>query len=359
MPQPLVVFLTLISNLFFAGNAPAFFNLQPKVPEVDPIVEQISQMSLEDKVRQTLICSFEGKEASSALNVLKSCGNIFYSKGNLEGLSKKEIFENNQAIHRKDPRAWILIDQEGGQVARIKDGSPPPRKMAEENSISYWGQQHGRTLKDLGFNVDLAPVADITQNNPVIENRSFADDPTVNGQKITEYLKALQSEGTFGVIKHLPGHGRVDSDTHKKVGVLDYSWEEIKNFDLVPFVEAINSGAKLLMVGHIKIPEIASVPASISPEIISRLRAFLPGGSNLIFMTDSLSMSGVGLPQDQAAVEAIKAGEDMILIQGIPEDIVYKKLLDLYQNGTLDKASLDQSVTRILKIKTADESPTS
>lgn len=318
---------------------------------VDPIIEKVSQMTLEEKIRQTLICSFAGKIQGNAPVVLKSCGNLIYSKDNTEGLSEEDMFKNNQAIHKEDPLSWIMVDQEGGRVARIKDGSPSPRKMAEDNSVSYWGQQHGQTLKNMDFNVDLAPVVDITENNPVIEDRSFADDPTIDGAKATEYLKALQSQGIVGVIKHLPGHGRVDSDTHKKRGVLSYSWDEIKNFDLVPFVDTINNGARIVMIGHISIPELDSKPASISPVIIEKLRSALPNGNELIFMTDSLSMKGVGLPQENAAIEALKAGEDMILIQGLSEETLFQKILSSYDDGTLDKSKLDQSVTRILHIK--------
>ena len=269
MPKPLVIIITLIANLFFGGKLPAFMNSGNK-PIVDPITEQVSGMTLEEKVRQTFVCSYDGKTLDKALLILKSCGNIIYSKSNTDGLTEKEIFDNNQQIHQQDPLSWIMVDQEGGKVARIKDGSPSPRKMAEDNTVSYWGQQHGRTLKDLGFNVDLAPVADITSNNPVIENRSFADDPAIDGTKATEYLVALQTQGIVGVIKHLPGHGRVDSDTHKKTGSLDYSWEEIKNFDLIPFIDTINNGARIVMIGHIIIPELDKKPASISSIVLDK-----------------------------------------------------------------------------------------
>ncbi len=351
MSSFLVTIITVISNIFFAGAVPNFLNLSPKVATIDPISQKLSQMTLEEKVRQTLVCSFTGKIQENALKVLDSCGNLIYSKGNTESLSELEILRNNQSIHRQDPLSWIMIDQEGGKVARIQDGSPPPRQMAEEKTVAYWGQQHGQTLKNLDFNVDLAPVADITENNPVIEDRSFADDPIVDGANATEYLKALQIQGIVGVIKHLPGHGRVDSDTHQKKGVLSYSWDEIKNFDLLPFIDAINNGAKIVMIGHISIPELDTKPASISPIIIEKLRSTLPGGQDLIFMTDSLSMKGVGLPQDNAAIEALKAGEDMLIIQGLPEEPLLKKILSAYLDGTLDQAKLDQAVYRILKLK--------
>ncbi|KKT40740.1 hypothetical protein A3K29_00310 [Candidatus Collierbacteria bacterium RIFOXYB2_FULL_46_14] len=350
MPKPLVIIITLIANLFFGGKLPAFMNSGNK-PIVDPITEQVSGMTLEEKVRQTFVCSYDGKTLDKALLILKSCGNIIYSKSNTDGLTEKEIFDNNQQIHQQDPLSWIMVDQEGGKVARIKDGSPSPRKMAEDNTVSYWGQQHGRTLKDLGFNVDLAPVADITSNNPVIENRSFADDPAIDGTKATEYLVALQTQGIVGVIKHLPGHGRVDSDTHKKTGSLDYSWEEIKNFDLIPFIDTINNGARIVMIGHIIIPELDKKPASISSIVLDKLRSALPNGNDLIFLTDSLSMSGVGLPQAQAAVAALKAGEDMILLQGIDPKPLYEHIIAAYNNGTLDRTKLDQSITRILRVK--------
>lgn len=345
-----MIILTFISNIFFSGDH-VFLNLTSKDLNIDPITQQISQMTLEAKIRQIMVCSFEGEGQESALLILNSCGNLIYSKANLEGLTEAEIFKNNRAIHLEDSLAWIMIDQEGGKVARIRDSSPSPRNMAEENTVSYWGQQHGQTLKNLDFNVDLAPVADITENNPVVDDRSFADDPTVNGQKATEYLRALQDQKIVGVIKHLPGHGRVDSDTHQKIGSLDYSWDEIKNFDLVPFIDTINSGARVVMIGHIIIPELDKRPASISSVVLEKLRTALPQGDDLIFITDSLSMKGVGLPQDNAAVAALKAGEDMILLQGLNPKPLFDKIVSLYSDGTLDTSKLDQSVTRILRLK--------
>lgn len=346
----MVIIITLIANLFFGGKLPSFISTS-SLPAIDPITEQISGMTLEEKIRQTFVCSYDGKTLKKALKVLESCGNIIYSKSNTEGLTENDIFSNNQSIHKQDPLSWIMVDQEGGKVARIKDDSPSPRKMAEENTVSYWGEQHGRTLKDLGFNVDLAPVADITKNNPVIENRSFSDDPTIDGVKASEYLKALQMQGIVGVIKHLPGHGRVDSDTHKKTGSLNYSWEEIKNFDLIPFIDTINNGARIVMIGHIVIPELDKKPASISYIVLDKLRSALPSGNDLIFLTDSLSMSGVGIPQDQAAIESLRAGEDMILLQGIDPQPLFQKITTAYNSGALDKTKLDQSVARILRIK--------
>lgn len=318
----------------------------------DTITQKLSKMTLEEKIRQVFVCSFEGNAIDSSAKVLENCGNLIYSKSNLLGLSEESIYKNNLEIHNKDSLSWIMVDQEGGRVARIQDGSPSPREMAENNMVSYWGEQHGRTLKNLDFNVDLAPVVDITKNNPVIEDRSFADDPTIDGQKATEYLKALQGQGIIGVIKHLPGHGRVDNDTHKKAGSLDYGWDEIKNFDLTPFIDTINnSGARIVMIGHIVIPEIDKKPASINPVILEKFREILPHSNDLIFLTDSLSMSGVGMPQEKAAVEALKAGEDMILIQGLDPKPLFETILSAYKDGTLSEEKLNQSVTRILKVK--------
>lgn len=351
MPQPLVVILTIFLNVFFPNLSNPFLK-EKVVAAPDLITEKIAGMTLEEKIRQTLVCSFDGNTEDTALFVLHSCGNIIYSKSNLRGLSEEEIFKNNKAIHEQDPMTWIMVDQEGGRVARIEDGSPSPRKMAIQNSISYWGEQHGRMLKNLDFNVDLAPVADITENSPVIIDRSFADDPTINGRMATEYLKALQGQGILGVIKHLPGHGRVDVDTHKSAGALDYSWDEIKNFDLTPFIDTINgSGAKIVMIGHIVIPEIDKKPASISPIMIEKLRQTLPTGDDLVFLTDSLSMAGVGLPQDQAAFEAYKAGEDMILYQGNTPDKLFSGILKAYQDNLLSQDNLNKSVYRILRTK--------
>lgn len=105
------------------------------------------------------------------------------------------------------------------------------------------------------------------------------------------------------------------------------------------------------MIGHFNIPSVDTKPASISKKVISELRRFLPKGQELIFITDSLSMSGVGLPPTEAAIESLLAGEDMLLIPGISEGTIFEKIFKAYNTNILDTKLLDLSVAKILRIK--------
>lgn len=318
---------------------------------LQPFLDQVSKMTLKEKVRQVLICGYHGTDIAAALMKSGICGNFLLFAENVSGLSKNQVKANNQAAHYNDPLTWMMVDQEGGNITRIKDNSPSPRKMAETDTVTTWGQSHGKMLKDLNFDVNLAPVTDITSNSPVIKNRSFADAPEDVSNFAVKYLSALQDNGIVGVLKHLPGHGRVLVDTHSQTGKLNYSWDEVKRVDLLPFIDAINNGAHTVLVGHIIIPELDTKPASVSPVIIKNLREFLPHGSELIFITDSLIMKGVGLSMDKSPIEALKAGEDMLIINGFAEHDTFDSIIDAYNDEYLDINQLNTSVARILRVK--------
>ena len=308
-------------------------------------------MTLEQKVRQVLVCTYSGTDAQNALSQTDVCGNFLLMGDNVSGLSTAQIRANSDLIHAQDPLAWLLIDLEGGRVARIPDGSPSARIMGNTNTAGVWGNNIGKLLADSGIDVDLAPVGDITENSPAIGDRSFADDPSLVSTNVNQFVTALQKNRVVAVIKHLPGHGRVLSDTHTGMGTLNYSWEEIKSFDLLPFVSAINNGAEVIMVGHIIIPELDSRPATVSQNTISHLREFLPRGNEIVFITDSLSMAGVGASVISPAIDALNAGEDLIMIKGLSPRDTFSSVVSAYKSGQLSVDQLNLSVARILRVK--------
>lgn len=322
-----------------------------RTDSADPFLLEAQSMSLDQKIRQLLVCSYPGKNIKNALAKINYCGNFILMGDNVKDLTTEDIRKNNNLIHEYDPLSWIMIDEEGGNVSRLANDAPPANIVGQTNTADYWGDREGKILKTLMIDVNLAPVSDIGSESPAIGNRSFGDNPTDVTKAVTEYLPALQKNEVVGVIKHLPGHGRVMSDTHKKTGTLSYGWSEIQNYELVPVVNAIDSGAQILMLGHIIIPGIERKPASTSSKVIEMLRDFLPRGDELIFMTDSLIMKGVGLPPLEASMEALKAGEDMLLIPNVSEDEIFTRIKDSYNNGTLDISKLDTTVSRILRVK--------
>jgi beta-N-acetylhexosaminidase len=317
-------------------------------PEPPP-TPTVSILTLEQKVRQVLICGY----ANDISATLGSCGNVILMGSNVQGLSVEAIRAITDQIHLHDPDAWIMIDEEGGRIQRIDIGAPTAQRMGQDGTSEYWGTQIGKTLKDAGIDLDLGPVCDIGHSSPAIGNRSFGISPEMVSISCKAFLQGLQSQNVYGVLKHLPGHGRVANDTHTGLGSLPFSWNEISGFDLIPFIETFNAGARIGMLGHIAVPSLdGETPASRSAVIIQKLRDALPNGQQIVLMTDSEGMGGSGRDPIQASIESLNAGADMVLIVSGNPATLYSAVLSAYQSGLLSVADLDQKVARIMALKT-------
>ena len=213
----------------------------------------------------------------------------------------------------------------------------------------------GTYLKQLGFNADYAPVADVLTNpgNTAIGTRSFGSDASMVADMVTKELEGLSSQGVFGAVKHFPGQGGVSGDSHDGAVTLDKSLEELMQTELVPFQKAVENCVSFVMVGHISVPQVVgdNTPASLSQMMVSNvLREQL--GYQGIVITDAMNMGAITgtYTADQAAVMAVNAGVDMILM---PQDYetAYNGLLQAVQDGTITEERIDESVERIVKVK--------
>lgn len=341
----------------------------------DQIASLIQNMSIEEKAAQLFFITPEsltgvdkatlaGDTTKQALEQYPVGGLIYFSQNILNEKQITDMVSNTQS-YSKIP-LFIGIDEEGGtSVARIANNPDFPvtdfPDMAEigatgDSSKAYEvGSTIGAYLKQYGFNLDFAPDADVLTNpdNTVIGKRSFGNDPSLVADMTAQEVKGLQEQGVSAVLKHFPGHGGTAEDTHHGAAVLDRSLDQLKENEFLPFQSGIEAGADAVMIGHLQVPQVISddTPASLSSEIITDiLREDLQFDG--IVITDSLSMEAITkyYSSEEAAVMCIQAGADMILM---PEDFqaAYQGILNAVENGSITEDRINESLTRIFKVK--------
>lgn len=350
---------------------------------VDPLVEQAAQivsgMTLEEKVAQMFFITPEALTGYGQVTVAGDATNEAYQKYPVGGLiyNSQNLVDIDQtktmmakmqqyADSRISLPVFLGVDEEGGSVTRI--ASNEAYGLTNVNNMSDIGAtgdtqnayQAGVTigtyLSDLGFNLDFAPVADVlTVSDSVIGNRSFGTDSELVASMALSELQGLESMGIQGVMKHFPGHGGVSGDSHSGAVSTDKSLEELFASELVPFQRAIDGGAEFLMVGHIAAPNVTGddTPASLSKVMITDVLRNQMGYQGVV-ITDAMNMTAITANHaaDEAAVLAVNAGADMILM---PEDFgkAYNGVIDAVNNGTIDEYRINEAVVRIVKAKLA------
>ena len=259
------------------------------------------------------------------------------------------------------PELLVAVDQEGGGVVRITDLPYPPSAMAlgavdDTRLTREVAVATGRGLRSVGLNVDFAPVADVNSNpgNPVIADRSFGADPQHVARQVAAFVDGLQSTGVAATLKHFPGHGDVDVDSHLDLPTLDKTPEMLERLEWLPFQAGIDAGAAAVMTAHIQLPAVdADLPGTLSPAIVTGLLRHRLGFEGVVF-SDALEMKAIarrwGTPE--AAVLALAAGVDMPA-QVAPLDMHLRTLAAVeaaVDEGRLDGAKLEVSLDRLRKL---------
>jgi len=240
-------------------------------------------------------------------------------------VSPDQVRRLNDAIRAACPSGQVLIavDQEGGRVARLREGVPllpPMRTLGDEGDpgrIRSAGRDLGRALRRLGFDVDFAPVLDVDSNpsNPIIGDRSFSSDPLKVGPLAMAFAEGLMEEGILPCGKHFPGHGDTDLDSHLDLPFVHTDRETLEERELVPFRYAISRGIPLLMTAHVVYPAWdENVPATLSRRIVTGLLREKLGYSGLILSDDLLMKAVARRGVVTAALQALLAGCDGLLV---------------------------------------------
>ena len=249
-------------------------------------------------------------------------------------------------------------DFEWGVQMRIAGATKFPRAMAfgaagDEQLAYEAGKVVGAESRALGVHVDFGPVADVNNNprNPVINIRSFGEDPLRAGGMVAAWVRGLQEGGVLATLKHFPGHGDTDVDSHLGLPLVAAPRERLDAVELPPFRSGIAAGAAGVMVAHIELPAIdpEKQPATFSAKVIGEL--LRPGFNGLIY-SDSMKMQAITkmAPPGEAAVRAVKAGIDVILDSPNSAEAA-TALVAAVQSGDVPRARIEQSVRRILEAK--------
>ncbi len=353
---------------------------QEPVEEVDWLEEMvetcIAEMPLEDKVAGLFMITPEaltgvdkaikaGDGTKDALNEYAIGGLVYFSQ-NIQ--SKEQLTEmlSNTASMSKYP-LFLAVDEEGGSVRRVGSSSIEVDEIGDMADIGASGDTTSAYntgmalasyLYELGFNVNFAPVADVVTDaeHSAIGKRSFGGDPATVGDMVSSVVSGLQDTGVSATLKHFPGIGAATDDTHEGMSVIEKSLDELKETDFLPFRAGIEAGTHFIMVGHVSLPNVIgdNTPASLSDKVITEaLRGEL--GYNGIVITDAMNMSAVKeyYAADEAAIMAIKAGADMILM---PEDfpLAYEGVLNAVKEGVIAQERIDESLKRIYRVKYRD-----
>lgn len=343
---------------------------------LDDVVETvIMEMSLEEKVAGLFLVTPEGitgvDTAVQAGDGTKKAlekypvGGLIYFKKNIQSEEQIKTMIEKSLSYCKYPM-FIAVDEEGGKVSRLAEALKLDNvgPMADVGSTGDSNQAYeamktvGGYLKNYGFNLDFAPVAEVLTNedNTSIGDRAFSSDPEMTAQMVVSAMNGLKDAGIASCVKHFPGLGDASEDTHNGLVVVDKSLEELKQTELIPFVKAIENEADMIMVGHISLPQLSGdqLPASMSKEVITDLlRSEL--GFNGVVITDAMDMGAITeyYGADEAAIRALKAGADMVLM---PEDfeLAYEGVLAAVKDGTISEERINDSLKRIFRIKYAE-----
>ncbi len=260
---------------------------------------------------------------------------------------------------------FICIDQENGVVRRLGEGTTVfPGAMllgatGDPELAFEIGKASGQELIDLGINWNLSPVVDVNNNpnNPVIDVRSFGEKPEVVAQFGKQLMKGMQASGVITTLKHFPGHGDTTVDSHLALPVIPHELQRLHEVELVPFKEAIENGAETVMSSHVYFPSIEpeeNRPATMSRAVMTGLLREELGFKGVI-TTDCMEMKAIadGIGTARGAVEAIKAGVDLIMISHLPE-LQHEAIEAIYQavqSGEIDEKLIDEAVDRVMKLK--------
>lgn len=325
---------------------------------------KLSEMTLDQKIGQIFIIrSFsrgnvnEDKVITDYIKKYHIGGICFFQGSPTEQVNLINKYQQLSAIPM-----FMGIDGEWGLAMRFpKETISFPKQLMlgaiQDNKLIYeMGKEIAKQCKKTGININFAPSVDINNNpsNPVIYDRSFGEIPQNVTAKGYMFMKAMEDEGIMSCVKHFPGHGDTDKDSHDELPILNHSLERLEQTEFYPFRRLASQGASALMIGHLHVPaldERPNRPTTISDKVIKNILRDEMGFNGLI-ITDAMDMKGVTryFPNGTAEAEAFLAGNDIILLpENLPKAI--SAIKEYLLAGKITESKLNESVERILRAK--------
>ena len=348
--------------------------VQTPEQQLDEIINAaINVMPIEDKVAGLFIVTPEsitgvskavkaGEGTQTALNQW-AVGGIVYAAQNIKSQEQFAEMISNTVLYSRYP-IFIAVEEEGGSnscvsaagLAENAAGASAVGQSGDPAAAYAAGSSIAAYLTPLGFNLDLAPVADLktAQDSPLGDRAYGADSASVAGM-VSSMVQGLEENGISACLKHFPGIGSTDEDTHAGLAGTERTAEQFRAEEFAVFQAGIDAGADFVMVSHIAAPALAgdNTPCSMSEAVVTGiLREEL--GFKGVIISDEMNSKAISeyYAADEAAIKALKAGCDMILM---PEDFekAYQGVLDAVQNGTISEERVNDSLRRIYRIKYA------
>ncbi len=337
----------------------------------EEINEIIDKMDINTKIGQLFIFGFSGSTINRSLkNILNTMrpGAVIVFSHNIKSAS--QIAQLNYeaqsiAISKTEIPLLIAVDQEGGEVIRIKTSPPLPSALSIGKTKSpkiaeKAGFYTGELLRTLGFNMNLAPVLDVAnpEENSFIGTRSYSFEPEVVSKMGFAFAKGLLNAGILPTAKHFPGHGGINGDSHIEKLQKSKTLDELLNFDLLPFKKLSNGlkSSPAIMVAHIAYPNVdpTRTPATYSPVLINQILRKQFGFKGMV-VTDDIEMSGAGKykTMGERAIRAIEAGNDLVMVvwsRNVQRAVV-RAVKQAVQTGRIPMNRINESVRRILLFK--------
>lgn len=329
--------------------------------KVDKIVESMSQT---EKLGQMVMIGIQGtKVDDDSLYMLYQfhMGGVILFDRNMESPEQvKQLTSDLQAQSNEKVPLFIGIDEEGGDVVRMAEKLTPPPSQKEIGATGdieqakTWAIKTAKSLKDMGINVNFAPVADVGSN----DKRSYSTDANTVIDFVRAATEGYQQENIIYSLKHFPGIGKGRVDSHVDSSSIDVTKEILMTEDILPFKTIIDENEPndyFILVSHLKYPALdEEYPASLSSKIMTDLLRNELGYKGII-ITDDMEMGAVANHNDfrSIGVKAVKAGADIVLVchEYEHQQEVYLGLLDAVNSGEISQERIDESVKRIIKVK--------
>lgn len=327
--------------------------------ETDYIGQIIADMTKEEKAGQLLLARYPQADGAEIMSEYHLGGYTFYA-ADFENRTAEEMTELIDDIQEVcGIPAFMAVDEEGGAVVRVSKWSQfRTAPFSSQNALGKGGEElieaetdeKSKLLRSLGINLNLAPVADYTDNKwAYIYNRTFGKDPETTGEYIALTVNVMNENSIGSCLKHFPGYGD-NVDTHTGVATDTRAADEFEAADFIPFRYGIDAGATAVMVNHNIVTAFDSErPASVSPEVHRILREKL--GFEGVIVTDDMGMDAMlsYVTDESVYVAAVLAGNDLICTSDIPT--AYNDILAALNDGRISEEVVDESIRRILSMK--------
>lgn len=334
----------------------------------------LDSLSMEARIAQLMMVPVYSRpgEPESAAYVMEmvetlGIGGVIAMQGDIATTTRNLARLDSTAVATSGIGLLTAMDAEWGSGMRLPDGIRFPKAMAlgaiqDVDLIRHAGRVAGYELRDIGIDMDFAPVVDVNSNpdNPVIGNRSFGSDPGAVGTRGLAWAEGLRAAGVMACAKHFPGHGDADLDSHLALPLIGSDSSHLSTVELPPFRQLIHGGVEAVMTAHLDVPALDSttgLPTSLSPRVIGDLLLDSLEFEGLVF-TDALTMAGVAepVPPGTREIAALQAGNDVLLFPSSPT-LVIDSILAALRTGRLDTATVNNACMKVLLAKQWDPVP--